>query len=165
MNKTNRSVLAVLCLLSSVLGASAETLKLKLEQILPLANALASLDQGQTKIIKQGDAPDKVLQLPYEFSGATRWAIARNLGALKREVEAFEKTRADLIKQISGGGAEIKKDEPEKFAKYLAEITPIVESTLKLELQRLKPDDLKLDQNPIPASTLVALEPILTPGS
>lgn len=159
--KTTPVIYSLLCFFVLIASASAESMKLKLADILPLANALASLDAGATKIIKQGDAPDKVVQLPYEFSGATRWAIARNLGALKREVEAFEKTRGDLIKQISGGGTEIRKDEPEKLARYLTEITPIAETAVKVDLQRLKPDALKLDLNPIPSSTLVALEPIL----
>lgn len=160
--KTTRLIISIVCLLASVLCASAEQLSLKLDQILSLANALASLDAGQTRIVKQGDAADKVVQLPYEFSGATRWAIARNLGALKREVEAFDKARGDLIKQISGGGTEIKKENAEQMARYLKEITPVAETPVKVDLQCLKPDDLKLDVNPIPSTTLVALEPILS---
>lgn len=146
--------------------ASAEQVTLKVDQVIQVANALASLDSGQTKVVKftdqTGATSDKAVQLPYELSGATRWAIARDLGALKKEVEAFDKARTDVIKQLTNGGSEIKKEETVKMAKYLDQVNDILQKPVKVELQKIKGEDLKLDINPIPSTTLAALEPVLT---
>jgi len=154
--------LAVLC---TAMLASAEQISLKVDQIIQVANGLAALDSGQTKIVKftdsTGATTDKAIQMPYELSGATRWAVARNLGALKREVEAFDKARTDVIKSLTKGGSEIKKEDAATMAKYLDQVNEILQKPVKVEVQLIKAEDFKLDANPIPATVLAAIDPVV----
>ena len=150
-------------LLSLLLALSlhAEQIKLKASDCPELLASLNALD-GSERVVDQGkEAPAKVVRLSYDFAGKTRFAISRNIAALKATVQVLDDTRTMLIKQAAGGAMEIKSDEKDKQAAFLKLWSDALAQPVMLDLQRLKEEDLKLDANPIPGTVLAGLTPIL----
>jgi hypothetical protein len=48
-----------------------------------------------------------------------------------------------------------------KLDKYTEQVRQMLDAKVELQLQKLSISELKLDENPIPASVLAALQPIL----
>ena len=142
----------------------AETVKLKILDIQSVTNSLLALDRGIEKPISQGkDQPDKIITVPFTFSGVVRWALYRDAITLKAQLDGFEQTRVTLIKQVTKGGDSIDpKTQPEAFASFTSLITPVADRKMDVEIIKVTQDDLNLKENPIPTSVLMALDPIIS---
>jgi len=158
--KTTRLIVTVLLISASALCA--EPIKLKVSDLLALQQGLAAFD-GQQKVVPQGDAPAKVVLVPYELSGKTRWIIAQNLAALQPQVKAADDARNALVKQIGGEAGTIAAVDSAKVSKFTAAYNEILAQPLTVELTKVKLEDLKLDANPLPPTLLSSLNPIITP--
>jgi hypothetical protein len=158
--KTQR--LLVIALLLSASALCAEPIKLKVADALALNAALSSLD-GQQKVVPQGEAPAKLVVVPYEFSGKIRWTIAQNLTALAPSVKSADEARNALVKQVGGESGTIAATDSVRVSKFTAAYNEILTQPLTVELTKVKLEELKLDANPIPATLLSALTPIVTP--
>lgn len=148
--------LVLLFLLVATLASAAS---ITVSQALELRAGLQALD-GQSQVVPQGDAPAKVVAIPYKFSGDARWKIAGALTALKPLLETFETNRTALAKST---GADV---DPKNEVKGLAFATAIKQDLLRKEevkLPTLTRADLNLTDNPIPGSVLDALSPIIQP--
>ena len=158
--KTTRLIVTVLLISASALCA--EPIKLKVSDLLALQQGLAAFD-GQQKVVPQGDAPAKVVLVPYELSGKTRWIIAQNLAALQPQVKAADEARNALLKQIGGESGTIPATDTARISKFTAAYNEVLNQSVTVELTKLALADLKLDANPLPPTVLSALAPVITP--
>lgn len=159
MKSKTMSIILLFVALAS--GLNAESLKLKYAQLAELGSALTALD-GAQRVVPQGeDKPAAVVFTAYEFSGKTRLAIARNVGALKAPLQAFEDTRQALLKQVSPGAPEKVAGDPDLVAKFALLWAEATKDPVTVDLTKLSEDELKLDANAVPPSILTALLPIL----
>jgi hypothetical protein len=131
-----------------------DTTKLKLNTIIALKSALEALDG----FVRDGKSS------PYNLTGKLRYSITKNLNILKREIAEYDETRIALIRQISGGERIDEKDF-EQLTRFRAELNSVLEAEqevvglFKLPVsQLLNPEN---DSNPIPATVLSVLEPLL----
>lgn len=160
--KTKHSLFACLVALFITASASAEAFKLKLSEAQQLAQAIAALDNSPEKIVKQGEGqPDKVVRLAYDISGTARLALFRNLRELNSQLDDFDKTRIATVKKIWGERTPDKDKDEAEFARFQKEFGVLLDTPIEVKLTRIKTDDLRLDQNPIPLTVLSALTPIL----
>lgn len=135
-------------------------LKLKVKDIISIHSALSRLD-GVNHLLKKGSA-EEVHWIPFQFDHKVRWNIVKNARIFKELWEDFSAVNDGIIKEISGGHSGIDEEDKEKVDKYnlayekLANETKEIEGTLRLKLA-----DLNIEVNPIPASILVALSPLI----
>lgn len=141
---------------------SADTFHLKLSELKPIGDAIASLDKGVEIQVPQSQGDPRVITQPFDFSADVRWEIYRDEKALNDALLGLEQTRVDTIRRVSGGKDEIKAEEKEKIAKFNAEMAPVLEKPMTVELTKFKKDDLNLAKNAIPITTLMALSPIIS---
>lgn len=121
-------------------------------------HAAFSMLEGYNKIVK-----DEKVVIPYEFSGKTRWNIAKNLRVLNVHVTDFNSARDALIKQISNGTNEIDNTNKEQMNEYIKHLNEIDQQEVDVSgLLSIKVDDLVLDTNPIPATVLAAFKDLVT---
>ncbi len=121
-------------------------------------HAAFSMLEGYNKVVKN----EKVV-IPYEFSGKTRWNIAKNLRILNVLVTDFNSARDALIKQLSNGSNEIDSTNKELMSSYIKEINEIDSQDVDVSgILSIKVDDLNLDVNPIPAGLLAAFKDLIT---
>jgi hypothetical protein len=155
-----KTLFALLLLITAPLFA--EPIKLKVVDVISLNQALSLLD-GAQKVVPQGDAPAKIVIVPYDFSGKTRWAIAQNLIALQPHAKAADDARNALVKQIGGEAGGIKADDAAKIAKFTVAYNELLIQPVTVELTKIPLADLKLDINALPPSVLAILSPIIIP--
>jgi len=143
-------------------------LKLTVKDAVEVLAGLKALD-GFEKVAKVGageKTTDRVVVEAYKFKPAAMWKLAKNTAALKGLVENYGKVRNKLIKDISGGKDEIaEKDNPDfkaQQAKFMEDISVIVDTEEEVMIDKLAQSDLNLDVNSnIPPSVLVSLLPIM----
>jgi hypothetical protein len=153
---TMRSLILIAALLLST-AAQAENVSLTVQQTRELYVALSSLD-GYDKIVKDG-ASEKVVKTPYAFGGGLRLAIGRNLLAVSPTVQASIKASRDRFIQLSNGKDKL---DGEALVKFQAESQTMQDARASLDVIKIKPTELKLDENPIPGSVIAGLQAILT---
>lgn len=107
-------------------------MKLKLSQIVEAQSALARL--GAEK-------------LPAKMA----YTIGRNIQQLRPELENYEKTRTDLIKDKYGekGEGDTYQVEPKSMEKFMAEINELLAVELELDLWTLKFSEFDRDISPM----------------
>ena len=161
---------SVLCRLSSVLcvSARAETVRLTLNQVFTLDQVLAQLDAGVTHVVKGPAAadgadpvPEKIVTTAYDFSPGTRLAIYRDRRELQAQLTDFEKARAAIVKKIWGDKQPDEKNDLAQMARFKVELADQAAVEVKVEITRLKAEDLYRNGNPIPSSVMLGLQPIL----
>lgn len=130
-------------------------------QLYALLAAHQALD-GHEKIVRDAQG-ERAVTTPYTLGGLTRLALAQNISAIEGVVRGFEKVRKDLIRQHAGETGSF--DETDEGRAALArcnrEVATILEQEREVSLARIKSEDLRLDQNPIPGTVLSGLMPIL----
>jgi hypothetical protein len=127
-------------------------MKLKISQINELKEAISGLEGTQE--VHDG----KVITKPFKLSGKTRWNLSKNLAILSRKMEGYEKVKNDLLLQISGGSGIIKEAEVEKIAEFTKQVREIITTEEEVDgLLKIKEEELKLDENPIPLAVLSSL--------
>src|ERR1051325_12152979 len=91
-------------------------LKLSMQTIVDLVNALAALD-GKIRGVKEGER-EQIVREPYNFGAGLRAAIARNIAKLKRIADEYAKSRDGLILSISGGMTQLEKDNQQQAIEF-----------------------------------------------
>jgi hypothetical protein len=132
-------------------------LKLNLPEMHGLREALATLD-GFERVVRDGDRDRVVTQ--YYALGAARLDIARNMNKLKAALEAIDQARVALVRECKGGPGDLRQGDP-GWPRFVAEFEAMANREEEIEFIPVKRDDLKLDQNEIPVTTLAALEAII----
>lgn len=117
-----------------------KTVKLKISELLAKEASLSKL-------------------LGAELPAKASYRLGRNLNKINSELENFAKVRNELIKKYGKedkeGGIAIKPN-TEAFKKYAAEIEPVMEEEVELELMQVSVDmlgDVKL--KPVDMATLI----------
>lgn len=128
---------------------------LTVEQTLTIVNGLSQLD-GYDDVCTDG-AIQKTCKRPYKFGGGVRWTIASDISVAKSVQTTWETVKNGLITQYSDNG----KVPDANLPKLNAELTSALSKPSNIVLARLKRDELKLDENPIPASILALIIPIV----
>lgn len=131
-------------------------MKLSMEKMIAARVALVALD-GYDKIVKDGEKERAVREL-YKLGGGLRLLIAKNINALAKEIETFQRARNELVLECANGEEKVP---PEKRAGFIREERALLDVEYDLEIVPIKSNELKLDQNPIPASVLADLGPLL----
>ena len=132
-------------------------MKLTIESAINIHAGLKQLDSYE-RAIKDGER-ERVVREFYKFGGGMRLLIAKNLNRLDIVVSTFQAARDGLVYEFSSDGkAEVL---PEKMAAFGKAVRDLMIVEEEVELTRIKSDELKLDENPVPASTLSLLLPIL----
>lgn len=142
-------------------GALADGGVLTVRQALQALQGLRGLD-GHQVIVKM-NGQDTAIMKSWEFnSGPLRLAIANDLGILTQVEQTTEKARTALIKSIAKDGITIEPNTAD-YAKFLQEWEKLLDAPAPLTgaITKLNAQELRLDVNEIPGSTLSALIPIL----
>ena len=137
-------------------AAADKTTHLTYNKIVALENALAALD-GYQKVITEG-GKERAIAQPYDFSEATRFAIADDEIALQ-DISSKMQAEAKAFSKSLGDNAS-KPDTPEakqweQFASDLGD------KSFAVLLTKLTRTELKLGTNAIPPSVLAALDPAI----
>ena len=135
---------------------------LSVKTLLEINAALSSLEGTQTIVKGEDGQGDKVVTVPYQFSGKVRWNIAKGLTALKRVSEDFTKARDAVINEVSGGTGRIEPENETAIKTLNEKIADIFASQEDTKgLLSLPLEGLNLDVNQIPLAVLSALEPVI----
>jgi hypothetical protein len=135
---------------------------LSLRTLLEINAALSSLDGTPTAVTLE-DKTEKIITVPYTFSGAVRWNISKNLSLLKRVSEQFSTTRDALIFEVSGGSGKIEQTDEVKIKAFNDKLNEVLNTQEHVQgLLKLPLSGLNLDTNQISPAILSILQPIIT---
>lgn len=141
--------------------AIAATLPIK--TLLEINAALSSLEGTQTVVKNDVEKTEKVVIVPYQFSGKARWNIAKNTTLIKRIAEDFGKARDAVINEMSKGTGRVESTDEAVVKDFNTKINDILNTEESTKgLLSLTVADLNLDVNQISVAVLVALDPIVT---
>ncbi len=133
--------------------AQAEQMTLTYEQAGNAVVALLSLD-GHDEAVGEGKET-KIIKRPYKINGVTRLIIAKDAARLRDMVQVYRDAKQA---ELTGGTGKL--DERGTEALAVADAA-MLKQTQTLELERIKPEDLALDTNPVPPSVLSGLTLLL----
>lgn len=156
-----RTVAAIALLLSAVLPASAKD-QFTVEELILLGNNLAKLD-GYEKVVKDG-AQERTTKVFYNFEPGLRWQNATSIDkivAVDKQYRQQLRIIRDAVnaKDVSGNTPEEKA--AARAALYAAEDQKLLTTIPGVDIAHIKLDELKLKENPIPATVLGLLKPII----
>ena len=159
----NLKLLLPVLLSLTALPAPADTLKLKVSEILSLHDGLSALD-GYQKEVPQGEGqPSRIIAAGYKFSAKVKWAVADDLAAVAKVKAVYDAAVLATVKAVSpdGTGEAIDKS-PALKARFSDEVRKLQELEKPVDLTLLTREDLNLDVNAgIPGTVLTWLAPIL----
>jgi len=151
-----RAVIFALAFLTLAAPASAaDAPSLTVEQVIQIGNGIAALD-GYDKIVKDG-ASEKSVHVPYQFGGGLRLLLASDLDKARTVIKRYQDAVQALFSAMQKDG----KIPDASLAQYTAEQRKMLDQPADVQLARIKADELKLSENPIPSSVLSNLVPIL----
>jgi len=130
---------------------------MKTGQIIQLITGLNSLDT-YTAVTATGEK----IEVPYDFSAKLRFNIAKNIVLAARVNATFNKNRRAIIDEyadVAGGGLE---ENHPKRAEALERINALAEEDAEAGLLKLPHADLLRDDQPVPASVIAILLPIIS---
>jgi hypothetical protein len=158
--KKPTTLFAIIVALALAPFLAAEPLTRKGSEILDLDRGLAGLDGAFKVVTDPRTGKDEKVPVAYEFTGKVRFAIARNLTAIKPAIEALAKAKQAIGEEIGGKGAtDIKGDAA--IAAFNKKWNEVLNEPVTVDLQRLTESDLNLEKNQIPGTTINALAPII----
>jgi hypothetical protein len=132
------------------------TMKLTTEQAITIAAGLRGLD-GYDRIAKDGER-ERIVRELYKLGGGLRLSVAKNLNKLDALQGIYQRARADLVASMADPKGEVPQA---RMAEFVAEERKMLDADQDIDLAMIKEDELKLDQNPIPATTLSLIQPLL----
>lgn len=135
-------------------------MKLSMEKMIAARSALVALD-GYDKIIKDGERDRAVREL-YKLGGGLRLLIAKNINLLDKEIDPFQRARNTLVMEHADASGSVP---PDKRAEFVKQERELLDAEYDVDVVPIKDDELKLDQNPIPASVLAQLGTLLVEKS
>lgn len=117
---------------------------------------LQQLD-GYDRVVKDGQN-ERVVRQTYNLGPGLRLSIARNMEKLRRVDASLRQARLGVLQQFSGGESKVPDG---NLIAYQAEDRKLMDAPCGEDLIRIKLDELKLSENPVPASVLSVLLPIV----
>lgn len=162
MNKLTRSVFAALCASALLLAsASAETIKIKFQDLAELGGALRSLD-GSEKEVKTSDQGTRIIRSPFDLKPAARIAIAKDLAAVRGALDAFEQQRQAILQRVSPGAIDKVQTDVALLGKFAQLWNDLVKEPVVVEVVLITEEQLNLEANKeIGGTVLAGLSPIL----
>ena len=137
-----------------------ETPTVTVRKAIELFNHLKTLN-GREVVVRTVGKPDRVVMETYQFDGKTTWNIAKNLNVLKKHVEVFEDSRANIAASI-GGEKGIDESNPAQMEEFTKRISEVLDQEVSLlGVLELSVAGLNLDQNAIQPGVLAALADII----
>jgi hypothetical protein len=159
MNK--RILLGLLASFVLAVSASAETIKIKFNDLAELGASLKSLD-GVEKTVNTSDQGTRVIKTSFDLKASARIAIAKDLAIVRTALEAFETQRQLLLERVSPGAIQRVQADPALLAKFVALWNDYTKEAVAIDVVMLTEADLNLDVNKdIGGSILAGLGPIL----
>lgn len=128
-------------------------MKLSIQAASQLAGGLRGLD-GYQKLTSDG----KPITEYFKLDGQVRLDIAIGLNRIDGALAVFNKARQDLVRQNAGDTGQIP---PEKMAEFVAAEQEMLNAEQEIEIPAISKAGLKLDENPIPGTTLSLIVPLL----
>lgn len=129
-------------------------MKITNAQALRLRQGLAALDGYEV------EAGGKVITQFYKL-GAVRLTVAKNINLIDAVCNVFREASQKLVTELSDDKGRVP---PAKMKEYTEAETKMLATENEVELFPIRLADLKIDENPIPASALAMLEPVLDAG-
>jgi len=152
-----RDMIAAAAVAMFVSTAYAEDQKfLSVDQTIRVTNGLSQLDKYDG-ICKDG-AIEKTCPKFYNLGMGIRLAIARNMDKGTQVGKIYTAQRQALIARLSGGNTKVPDD---KMAEFIVEDQKSLDAASGVTMEHIKRSDLKLDENPIPATVLYMIIPIM----
>lgn len=137
-------------------------MSLTYNQVLEMQQALTALD-GEDRAIGSG-ANERVIKLPYDFSGTFLIAKFHDMTALREDLNAFDAARREIVKKHAGESGQFAQTDGHPSEAQLraeAEIVELAATRHDLLLVKLNLKDFNLDHNRVPGSALSALAPLI----
>lgn len=135
--------------------------KLTVEQVMNVAQGLASLDCAKDTI-KDG-ASEKEVCRPYKFGGGLVLLIARDLSKARGVIQAYQTAHNQLIKEMSDPATG--KIADARVVEFSQEDRKITSAQADADLDHIRWVELKVGsgsgENPVPPSVVSLLQPIL----
>jgi hypothetical protein len=133
-------------------------LKLTLEAAGKVKAALSQGLDGYDRVIRDGER-ERVVREPYKFDAGLRLALAVLENRVDVLIADYNKARSALIKSLADGGAKVPE---EKMSEFIEQHQVLLDKECEInDVGRIKTSELALDKNPIPASVLALLMPVL----
>lgn len=134
---------------------AADQQKLTVDQIASVTTGLSQLDTYD-KTVKDG-ARETIVKQSYNFGGGLRWLIAGNLDKGRRIIKQYQDARTALVNSVAKDG----KVPDDKIQALNLEDRKMQDAVSDVQFDRIKAEELKLNENPIPASVLSLILPIV----
>jgi hypothetical protein len=141
-------------------------MKLTILKVCQLYDALSALDGLEQVFVIGGE--NRLVKKPYDFSGKVKWNLAKNVRILRPHVEAFQKVRDDIVKEVTGGKNTITDKDGGQWDAVLAKVQEVqsqeedVTGLLAFTTKDLGLDSDDLTSNQIPLKVLEALDFLIT---
>lgn len=131
-------------------------MKLTVQEAQKISLGLSGLD-GYDRVARDGER-ERVVREFYKLGGGLRLLIGINQNKLDAVLSVYNKERSRIIVGLSGGGNELPKA---KEGEFFERHNELLQAEQEIELKAININELRLDDNPIPASVLAMLMPIL----
>jgi hypothetical protein len=128
-------------------------MKLSINAASAIAGGLRGLD-GYQKL----DATGKPITEFFKLDGDIRLNIAIGLNRIDAALGVFSKARQDMARSFAGDTGQIP---PDKQAEFVAAEQQMLAAEQEIDIPAIPKAALKLDDNPIPGTTLSLIVPIL----
>lgn len=155
-----KRLLLVLCLASSPsfaqTPASDQAKSLTYDQVKQVAEGLSHLD-GYDKLAKDG-AREFIVKEFYKFKKGLRALIADDISKLRPALRDLGDKNNDLIREYAEGTEKVL---DKNLIEFTAAQRKLLDSPSGVAPAHIKLDEMDLDANPIPASVLSLIDPIL----
>ena len=136
-------------------------MKFTIKEIISLNQGLNALN-GKQVVVKQEDGKESIMIQPYDFGPKILWNIAKNTSIISKQVKIYGEARDSIIKKLTNGEREIDQKNKYLVNKFFDEVEELEKADVEVTvLLKFKLDDLKVDENKIPPSVLVALLPLI----
>jgi hypothetical protein len=128
-------------------------MKIKVRQALEMAQAITQLDGWK-------NGSDAIT--PYKYDAPIRLRIAAARRQLRAAVEDYNEARNGVIMELSEGAGQLSPDDRAKQVAFAERDRQLLAAEITLDVEPIQSMMLKLDDNPIPPSTLDLLGPFLS---
>ena len=151
------TLLAALCILAST---SADTIKIKFQDLAELGLALKSLDGTEREV--KTDQGSKIIRIPFDLKPTARITIAKDLLAVRTAMDAFEQQRQALLQRVSPGAIEKVQTDAILLGKFAQLWADLIKEPVAIDIAFLTEDQLNLEANREITGTIIAgLTPVL----
>jgi hypothetical protein len=121
-----------------------------------LVEALKAVSGKRRIDVKDANGAIEIIEKPYDISGTARYAIAKNLRALKPIMKELANEREDRFAEHAGGKASLQNDSPEAVL-FHKQMRDFGEGECQFEAHFFPLSHLKIETNQFDSELLVSL--------